>query len=128
MSSCCKASPDFAFSSAPCLQGRVSTTHRPGSCGCAPMACCWPWPCSWLCSRSSCCSCLAPTSTWFLSTQPPGSSCHATASPTSSTAAQMRTPSTAAPSTTFGVSSACGGRWCGSRCTSRRAATRFRIT
>lgn len=108
--------------------GRVSAMRPPGSCGCAPTACCWPWPCWWLCSRWSCCSCSAPTSTWFLSTPPPGSSCRATASPTSSTAALTKTPSTAAPSTTCGVSSACGAQWCGSRCTSGRAATRSRNT
>lgn len=108
--------------------GRGSVTCPPGSCGFIPTACCWPWPCCWLCSRWSCCSCSAPTSTWFLSTPPPGSSCRATVSPTSSTVALMKTPSTAAPSTTFGVSSACGAQWCGNRCTSGRAATKSNNT
>ncbi len=104
--------------------GQVSGTRPRGSCGCVPTACCWLWPCWWLCSHWSCCFCLAHTSTWFLSTLPPGSSCRAIGSPTSSTAAQMKTPSTAAPSITCGVSSACGAQWSGNRCTSGRAATK----
>lgn len=98
-----------------------------GSCGSERTGSCWRrwallgfslwwWWCCW-----------AATSTWCLSTAPPGSSCRVTGSRTWRTAGTRRTRLTEESSATCGISSASAGRWCGSRCTTTKPRTQSKL-